>query len=290
MRWRGRRQSSNIDDRRGRRISKGVRRGGIGGIGTILIILGGLYFGVDPSFLLQALQGGGGGLPTYETAAPAELTPAQKERGQFAAVVLADTEDVWHRIFQQSGGRYEEPTLVLFAGAVESACGFSQSAMGPFYCPGDRQLYIDLAFFQELKERYRAPGDFAQAYVIAHEVAHHVQTLMGISKEVHAQRRQVSEVEANALSVRMELQADCLAGVWANRAEQASQVLERGDIEEALTAASAIGDDRLQKQAQGRVVPDSFTHGTSAQRMRWFTTGLESGDVARCDTFGASRL
>jgi uncharacterized protein len=205
-------------------------------------------------------------------------------------VVLADTEDTWHPLFEQIDRTYEEPTLVLFSGAVESACGFANAAVGPFYCPGDRQVYIDLGFFEELSDRFGAPGDFAQAYVLAHEVGHHVQTLLGISDQVRSVREQLGEADANALSVRQELQADCFAGIWANHADRSRQLLEQGDIEEGLRAASAIGDDRLQRQAQGYVVPESFTHGSSEQRMRWFQAGFAEGELSACDTFGAGQL
>ncbi|MCU0538027.1 MAG: zinc metallopeptidase [Hydrococcus sp. Prado102] len=214
--------------------------------------------------------------------------PANDEMADFVSVVLADTEDTWHGIFQQSGQTYREPTLVLFRGAVESGCGYAEAAMGPFYCPLDEKVYIDLSFYQDLKNRFQAPGDFAQAYVIAHEVGHHVQNLLGISDKVRAAQRQVSEVEANQLSVRQELQADCFAGVWAHHAERSRQILEAGDIEEALNAASSIGDDRLQKQSRGYVVPESFTHGSSAQRVRWFKRGIETGEPAQCNTFAVA--
>ena len=281
MRWRTGRRSSNIEDRRGRRVSRGVAGGGLG---TVVIVLVALYFGVDPGVLMQ-------GVPTQphttETAPP---SPEQQELAEFVSVVLADTEDTWHEIFQQSGQRYQEPKLVLFIGAVQSACGFAQAAMGPFYCPGDQKVYIDLSFYDDLRTRHGAPGDFAQAYVIAHEIGHHVQNLTGISGEVQSMRRRVSETESNQLSVRLELQADCLAGIWANHADRSRQILESGDIEEGLNAASAIGDDRLQKQAGGYVVPESFTHGSSAQRVRWFKKGMRSGRFDACNTFETERL
>jgi predicted metalloprotease len=281
MRWRTGRRSSNIEDRRGRRVSRGVAGGGLG---TVVIVLVALYFGVDPGVLMQ-------GVPTQphttETAPP---SPEQQELAEFVSVVLADTEDTWHEIFQQSGQRYQEPKLVLFTGAVQSACGFAQAAMGPFYCPGDQKVYIDLSFYDDLRTRHGAPGDFAQAYVIAHEIGHHVQNLTGISGEVQSMRRRVSETESNQLSVRLELQADCLAGIWANHADRSRQILESGDIEEGLNAASAIGDDRLQKQAGGYVVPESFTHGSSAQRVRWFKKGMRSGRFDACNTFETERL
>ena len=281
MRWRTGRRSSNIEDRRGRRVSRGVAGGGLG---TVVIVLVALYFGVDPGVLMQ-------GVPTQphttETAPP---SPEQQELAEFVSVVLADTEDTWHEIFQQSGQRYQEPKLVLFTGAVQSACGFAQAAMGPFYCPGDQKVYIDLSFYDDLRTRHGAPGDFAQAYVIAHEIGHHVQNLTGITGEVQSMRRRVSETESNQLSVRLELQADCLAGIWANHADRSRQILESGDIEEGLNAASAIGDDRLQKQAGGYVVPESFTHGSSAQRVRWFKKGMRSGRFDACNTFETERL
>jgi uncharacterized protein len=285
MRWRGGRQSTNVEDRRG------IGRGGVavgGGLGAIVITVLALLFGVDPSALLDQTGGGGGGpAPGAETrrgpAAPDD------ELGQFVRVVLGTTEDAWNEIFRQQGSRYREPTLVLFNGQVSSACGRATASVGPFYCSGDERLYIDLSFYRELKERFRAPGDFAQAYVIAHEVGHHIQHLTGAMQKVGAAQRRMSEAEANRLSVRLELQADCYSGIWARYADQRG-VVEPGDIEEALQAASAIGDDRLQKQAQGYVVPDSFTHGTSEQRARWFRAGYESGDVRRCDTFSARSL
>ncbi|HZI17647.1 MAG TPA: neutral zinc metallopeptidase [Pyrinomonadaceae bacterium] len=285
MRWKGGRQSTNVEDRRG------IGRGGMavgGGLGAIVITVLALLFGVDPSALLDQTGGGGGGpAPGAETrrgpAAPDD------ELGQFVRVVLGTTEDTWNEIFRQQGSRYREPTLVLFSGQVNSACGRATASVGPFYCSGDEKLYIDLTFYRELKERFRAPGDFAQAYVIAHEVGHHIQHLTGAMEKVSAAQRRMSQAEGNRLSVRLELQADCYSGIWARHADQRGAV-EPGDIEEALQAASAIGDDRLQKQSQGHVVPDSFTHGTSEQRARWFRVGYESGDVRRCDTFAARSL
>jgi predicted metalloprotease len=281
MRWQGGRRSSNVQDRRG------IGVGGVagGGIGAVILALVALALGVDPSVVLQTDPGTTASAP----AGSASGGPGD-EMGEFVAVVLADTEDTWNPLFREMGRSYEEPTLVLFSDAVQSACGFTRAAVGPFYCPPDRQVYIDLAFFRELDQTLGAPGDFAQAYVIAHEVGHHVQTLLGISEEVQAQSRRLSRAEANALSVRQELQADCFAGIWAHHAQRERQVLEPGDIEEALTAASAIGDDRLQRQSQGQVVPESFTHGSSAQRVRWFRRGFESGEVRACDTFGARTL
>lgn len=245
-----------------------------------------MYFGVDPSLLLQS-----GPTPAGESVRQ-EYRPSasEDELADFVSVVLADTEDTWHDLFQRSGRRYREPVLVLFTGAVESACGFAEAAMGPFYCPADHKLYIDLAFYRELRDRFQAPGDFAQAYVIAHEVGHHVQSLLGISEKVHSLQARASQREANALSVRLELQADCLAGIWAFHANRSRQVLETGDVQEALGAATAIGDDRLQRQSRGYVSPDSFTHGSSAQRVRWFQEGMETGEVNACNTFDAEQL
>lgn len=286
MRWRSGRRSKNIEDRRGARAPRGVIGGGIG---TIVLILAALYFGIDPTPLLEGMQSAnvpassGGTRPNGEDLANDPLA-------DMISVVVADTEDVWTEIFAQQGRRYEEPTLVLFSGATRSACGVGQAAMGPFYCPADKNAYIDLSFYEDMRTRYRAPGDFAQAYVIAHEIGHHVQNLLGISGEVHRMKQRVSKVEANRLSVRLELQADCFAGVWANRADRARNILESGDVEEALNAASAIGDDRLQKQSRGTVVPESFTHGTSAQRQRWFRAGLARGNPDSCDTFNTDDL
>lgn len=285
MRWRGGRRSTNIEDRRGQRAAPKVLGGGIG---TIVVILVAMYFGVDPTPLLEGMQSGGqastsGPRPTAEDLRNDPLA-------DMVSVVVADTEDVWTEIFAEQGQRYETPTLVMFTGSTRSACGLGQAAMGPFYCPADRYAYIDLGFYETMRTRFNAPGDFAQAYVIAHEIGHHVQNLLGISGKVHSLKRQLSEEEANALSVRLELQADCLAGVWANRADRARNILESGDVEEALNAASAIGDDTLQRQSRGTVVPESFTHGTAAQRQRWFRTGLKSGDVDQCDTFNANNL
>lgn len=267
MRWKGGRRSRNVEDRRG-----SSARGGMslpigktgGGIGTIVLVLAALYFGVDPGVFLQ----GGGGTAQQGAATPYQPTAKEQELADFVSVVLADTEDTWRQLFADSGSSYRDPKLVLFSGKVDSACGFAQAAMGPFYCPADQKVYIDLSFYDELRKRHGAPGDFAQAYVIAHEVAHHVQNLLGISTKVHQAQQAESKAEGNALSVRLELQADCLAGVWANHADRTRGIVENGDVEEALTAASAIGDDRLQKESRGYVTPDSFTHGSSAQRMR----------------------
>ena len=283
MRWRNRRQSQNIEDRRGAPRT-GLMLGG-GGLGTLVILLVALFFGVDLQTLLE--QAPSNSVPGAQIEGP--ISPEEEALQQFVSVVLADTEDAWHALFQQSGEPYREPTLVLFTGQVRSACGIAGSAVGPFYCPGDEKVYIDLAFYQELKARFHAPGDFAQAYVIAHEVGHHVQNLLGIMDKVHSAQARMSEAQANQLSVRLELQADFLAGVWAHYAQE-SDVVEPGDIEEALQAASAIGDDRLQHEAQGYVVPDSFTHGTSEQRAHWFRRGLETGDIQQGDTFAAQSL
>lgn len=285
MRWQGGRRSRNIEDRRGRRISRKARGGGIG---VILLALVGMYFGIDPGVILNVGNQMGGG--TVTETVPYQPTGEENALADFVAVVLGDTEDTWHAEFRRQGGTYREPTLVLFSGAVESACGYAQAAMGPFYCPADQKVYIDLSFYHDLKYKMNAPGDFAQAYVIAHEVGHHIQNLLGISGQVHAARQRLSETEYNQLSVRLELQADCLSGVWANHADRARQVIEPGDIDEALNAASQIGDDRLQQQARGYVTPDSFTHGTSEQRARWFKVGFNSGDMNSCNTFEALRL
>ncbi|MBK8507986.1 MAG: neutral zinc metallopeptidase [Candidatus Competibacter sp.] len=282
MRWRTGRESDNVEDRRGMR---GVPVIAGGGIGTVVIVLLAMFFGVDPTVMLQSLGPG-----EVSVQQPAPSSPEQDEKSRFVSVVLADTEDTWRALFNQLGGTYREPKLVLFSGVAQSACGYAQSAVGPFYCPADQKVYIDLVFFQDLQNRFRAPGEFAQAYVIAHEVGHHVQNLMGISEKVQAARERSGPAEANALSVRLELQADCFAGVWAHHAHKARQILEAGDIEAALNAASAIGDDRMQMQAKGYVAPDSFTHGSSAQRVRWFKRGISSGDLRQCDSFNAAQL
>lgn len=272
------RQSSNVEDRRGRAGPRMAVGGGAGLIILLLVIL----LGGNP---LQFLGGGGPGIAV----GPGVTTPAQDEAAKFVALVLGDTEDVWTELFKQMGREYRPPTLVLFTDYVESGCGTASSMVGPFYCPLDQKLYIDLSFFADLRERFGAPGDFAQAYVIAHEVGHHVQNLLGTMEGVQRRQAQSDEVAANALSVRLELQADFLAGVWAHHAHAARQILEEGDIEEGLRAAAAIGDDRLQMQSRGRVVPDSFTHGTSAQRVEWFRRGFESGDLRMGDTFSEVR-
>ncbi|HEY3167985.1 MAG TPA: neutral zinc metallopeptidase, partial [Candidatus Binatia bacterium] len=274
-------ESQNIEDRRGFRVSRGVAGGGIG---TIVIVLIALFFGVDPSLLLQGnLQ---------ETNLPQTPSPqsqqsvGQDEMRQFVARVLGSTERTWSEIFRAAGRTYDKPTLVLFSDTVQSACGFAQAAAGPFYCGPDQKVYIDLSFYRDLRQRFQAPGDFAQAYVIAHEVGHHVQNLLGIMTKVQSlQSRAGSKSEANALSVRLELQADCLAGIWASYANRERNILEQGDVEEGLNAASQIGDDRMQKRAQGYVVPEGFTHGSAEQRVRWFRRGIESADLKQCDTF-----
>jgi len=327
MRWRGQRESENVEDRRGQRRGFGFpfpgggmrvpssggggggRGGGIGIVGLLIILGLVVFFGVDPSVIMQGPGPGGGGtgfpdirLPQQQPDAtnfPVPGGQAQIERPKsageddlkkFIAVVLATTEDSWTRTFRELGARYREPKLVLFSGYVRSACGTGMAAMGPFYCPADEKVYIDLDFYRELKNRFRAPGDFAQAYVVAHEVGHHVQKQLGIADKVEAAKRRIGRKEGNALQVRMELQADCFAGVWAHRMEADKGLIEPGDIDEALGAASAIGDDRIQKQTQGYVVPDSFTHGSSEQRVRWFRRGYEDGALQACDTFNTERL
>lgn len=300
MRWRGNRQSDNIEDRRG------MRSPAVGGLGG-----GGLLNLVPMVFKLLGPKGGiiallgigaytlfsgnldsllGSGEAPQQAAGQIEQSAGEQELVQFVSVVLADTEDTWHELFRQQGKTYREPRLVLFRDATRSSCGLGQAAMGPFYCPQDQKVYIDLGFYDDLKNRFKAPGDFAQAYVIAHEVGHHVQTLLGISERVQQAKQKLDQVQANQLSVRQELQADCLAGIWAHHADRSRQLLETGDVEEGLTAASAIGDDRLQKQSRGYVSPDSFTHGSSAQRVKWFKRGLQSGSLKDCDTFAAESL
>jgi len=299
MKWEGHRQSDNVEDRRaggGGGLGGGGRRlGGRGiGLGTVAIaLLAGWVFGINPLTILGVL-GGAEGLapPTAQTApaGPARRPPADDPLAGFVSTVLASTEDHWRQAFQAGGQTYREPGLVLFRGATRTACGTGQSAMGPFYCPGDEKVYIDLGFFETMRQRLGAPGDFAQAYVIAHEVGHHVQHVLGITDKVEAQRRRVSEAQGNALSVRLELQADCLAGVWAHHSNKQKQWLEPGDVDEALNAASQIGDDTLQRKSQGVVVPESFTHGSSAQRVNWFKRGMGSGRMADCNTFEARSL
>ena len=299
MKWRGREKSSNIEDRRNQRVS-GVR-GGSGDIirllpaifrllgfkGTAILLIGVVLLATFTGNLpaLLSLFGIPSSAPTVSSSEPLQETAEEKERVDFVSVILADTEETWSTIFRENGQRYSPPKLVLFRGVVNSACGTAQSAMGPFYCPGDQRVYIDLSFYDQLQNQLNAPGDFAQAYVIAHEVGHHIQTLLGISQQVNAARNSVSQAECKKLSVKQEVQADCFAGVWAHHANKTRQLLEVGDLEEGLTAASAIGDDTLQKQATGVVRPDSFTHGSSAQRVRWFKTGYKNGDVETCDTF-----
>lgn len=285
MQWKGRRESDNVEDVRGGGGKRGLAIGG--GIGTIIIVVLGLLMGKGPFDILHQVAN----QPATSTEQiPAPNNPAEDEAASFVKVVLADNEDVWHKIFEEQGMQYKEPKLVLFSGEVQSGCGDASSSMGPFYCPGDEKVYIDLSFYNELKDRFNAPGDFTMAYVVSHEVGHHIQNLLGISDKVHQMRERLSEEEYNKLSVKLELQADFLAGVWAHHAQQMKNILEEGDIEEALNAANAIGDDRLQKQAQGYVVPDAFTHGTSEQRMRWFKKGFDSGDINQGDTFGAKSL
>jgi len=281
MRWEDEERSENVEDRRGMHVS---RRMVGGGIGTVILVLAALYFGIDPSIILQSVPMTG---PAPEAQ---QQRPGSDPMSQFVSVVLADTEKTWHEIFRRYGKTYQEPKLVLFSGAVQSACGFAQAAMGPFYCPEDHRVYIDLSFYEDLKNRFRAPGDFAQAYVIAHEIGHHVQNLLGITEQVQAAMQRSSRAEANRLSVKMELQADCLAGVWGYHADKSRHILEAGDLEEALGAASAIGDDRIMKQTRSTIAPESFTHGTSEQRVRWFRRGFETGDLNQCNTFKADTL
>lgn len=292
MKWEGHETSDQVEDRRGMGAGGGPRGLGGGrrlGLGAIVIALvAGWLFGINPMTVL-GLLGGEGGLPTAQQAPTGATVPLQDKPALFTATVLKDTERVWGQVFQAAGSRYEPPRLVLFRGSTPTACGSGNSAMGPFYCPGDRQIYIDLDFFDTLSRRLGAPGDFAQAYVIAHEVAHHVQNLMGVTGKVDAMRARSSQTQQNAVSVRVELQADCLAGVWAHHSQRSKGWLEAGDIEEGLRAAAQIGDDTLQKASQGHVVPESFTHGTSAQRVSWFRRGLEGGSVSQCDTFAPAR-
>lgn len=299
MKWRGNRRSSNIDDRRNQRVS-GIQ-GGSGGIirllpavfrllgfkGTAILVIGIIVFATLTGNLpaLLSLLGMPSSAPTVSSSEPLQESAEEKERVDFVSVILADTEDTWSAIFKENGQRYPPPKLVLFRGVVNSACGTAQAAMGPFYCPADQQVYIDLSFYDQLQNQFKAPGDFAQAYVIAHEVGHHIQNLLGISQQVNAARNKMSQVQWNKLSVKQELQADCFAGIWAHYANKSRHLLEAGDLEEGLTAASAIGDDTLQKQATGVVRPDAFTHGSSAQRVKWFKTGYDSGNVDTCDTF-----
>ena len=295
MKWEGNRESDNVEDRRsggGGGFGGGLFGGRSIGIGTIVVALvGGWIFGINPLTILSLLSGGGA--PTAQVQqqpGQSQRPPADDRMARFVSTVLADTEDVWKEVFAKGGSTYKEPRLVLFRGATQTACGQGQAAMGPFYCPGDQKVYIDLGFYETLTRQLGAPGDFAQAYVIAHEVGHHVQNLMGISGKMDAMRGRVSKAEYNALSVRLELQADCFAGLWAQKAQTSRQILEKGDIEEAMNAAAKIGDDALQRGSGGAVVPESFTHGTSAQRQRWFDTGFKTGSVKACDTFSARNL
>jgi len=283
MEWSGGRRSENIEDRRGMRVGPGLVVGG--GLGTIALVIVGLLLGVDPRVILNDA---GAGLDSNTPAV--NSTPANDEAREFVATVVGYTEDTWSEIFREGGARYQPPTLVLFTHAVESACGLGQAAMGPFYCPEDAKVYLDLSFFQELRSRFRSPGDFAEAYVIAHEVGHHVQNLLNISGKVESFQRRARQRDANQASVRLELQADCLAGVWASRTERSQQArglkfLDVGDLDEALQAASQIGDDKIQMESQGYVVPESFTHGSAEQRMRWFKQGFQMGTIAGCNTF-----
>ena len=286
MRWEGSRRSDNVEDRRG--SSLGGRPVALGAGGFVIILIIALLTGVNPLSLLQGVDANVDTPVASGSAVPG--TPEEEKMKDFVSAVLGETEDVWREIFSRRGKTYRDPKLVLFSGLVESACGTAQSASGPFYCPGDEKVYLDMSFFSELSQRLGAPGDFAQAYVIAHEIGHHVQDLLGISGQVDAMRRRVGEAESNQLSVRLELQADFLAGVWAHYAQERMSVLEPGDLEEALNAASSIGDDRLQRRSQGYVVPDAFTHGTSEQRVKWFRRGYETGDMAQGDTFSARDL
>lgn len=298
MRWKGRRVSSNLEDRRG---GGGAKAGGFSILGLIVAFVAWKFFGVDPQMAYQATKQVTSGQQQQATGLE-NPTPEQQETAAFVGTVLADTEDTWSQVFKQQGMQYNSPKLVMFSGTVNSGCGAAQSAMGPFYCPADQKIYIDTAFFKDMHQQMgisgeqnqselstqNAAGDFAQAYVIAHEVGHHIQNLLGISGQVQQARQTANEAQGNQLSVRLELQADCLAGVWAKDTHQRTQFLDNGDIEEAMDAAHKIGDDYLQKRARGQVVPDSFTHGTSAQRMQWFDKGMQSGDINQCDTFKAS--
>ena len=299
MKWEGNRESNNVEDRRGEGGSGGGG-GGLGGliggrgigVGTIVVaLLGGWLFGINPLTILNALSGGAPSAQVAQQPGPAQRPPADDRMAKFVGTVLADTEDVWKDVFTKGGATYKEPRLVLFRGSTSTGgCGAGQSAMGPFYCPADQKVYIDLAFYETLTKRLGAPGDFAQAYVIAHEVGHHVQNLIGISGKMDQMRSRVSKTEYNALSVRLELQADCFAGVWGHHAQNQRQILQQGDVEEAMNAAAKIGDDALARSSGGAVVPESFTHGSSAQRQRWFDNGLKNGSVKACDTFSARNL
>ena len=282
MKWSNRRRSSNVEDRRG----GAAKAAGIGGLGAVIVVIVSLFFGFNPLTMLTVVDTTTRITGINKQSGDYQPTPEEQEKAEFVAVVLADTEDVWNNVFTQNGMQYQEPKLVLFSGSIKSACGFAQAAMGPFYCPADQKVYIDLSFYDDMKRKYHAPGDFAQAYVIAHEVGHHVQNLLGISDKVQNLRSRVGKKAGNALSVRLELQADCFAGLWANHTEKSKHILEKGDIREALNAASAIGDDRLQKQGRGYINPDSFTHGSSEQRVSWYKKGMLNGNIQDCDTFG----
>ena len=285
MRLDDQRESENVEDRRGGGLSIG--RGGLGLGGMVLALVVSYFLGVDPSTVINLINQA----PSVASAPPsAQMPPADDEAARFISKVLSSTEDTWRGVFSRAGKTYQDPKLVLFTGSTPTACGTGQAAMGPFYCPGDQKVYIDLAFYRDLKERFKAPGEFAQAYVVAHEVGHHVQHLLGISERVQAERSRRGKAEGNALSVRLELQADCFAGVWGRSADTMKKMLEPGEIEQALVAAAAIGDDRLQQQGRGVIVPESFTHGSSAQRVHWFKQGFQTGDPAQCDTFKAGRL
>jgi len=287
MRWKGERQSKNVEDRRGMSISRGAKVGGIGGLGLVALVVVGLFLGIDPGVMLQV----GDSLQSPPASVQHSVGPGpDDDDSRFVAVVLAETEDVWNDVFSGAGRRCQEPKLVLFSGAVESACGMAGSAVGPFYCPADQKVYLDLVFFDELHNRFGASGDFARAYVIAHEIGHHVQMQLGILQQVSQIQSRVGTPEKNKLSVMLELQADCLAGMWAHQAHKRRDILESGDLEEGLNAASAVGDDRIQKSSRGYVVPDGFTHGSSAQRVRWFRRGFEEGTLQACNTFEADRL
>jgi uncharacterized protein len=288
MRWKDERRSDNVEDER-RVQPAGIAIGG--GIGTLILAMVAIYFGADPRAVLNALQNQQQNAPVgQQRQAGGPADPAEEERVDFVKAILGDTEDVWNDLFKQMDLRYKEPKLVLFSGRVNSACGLANSAVGPFYCPADEKVYIDLSFYKELKDRFKAPGEFAEAYVIAHEIGHHVQNLMGISEKVHAQQMRANKTAGNKLSVMLELQADFLAGVWANHAQSSRKILDAGDIEDGLRAAAAIGDDRLQLESQGYVRPDSFTHGSSEQRVYWFRKGLKTGDIKQGDTFNAPDL
>jgi predicted metalloprotease len=291
MWWQGGRRSENIEDQRGGALPRGARLGGMGGLGVLIIAVVAMFLGVDPRVLFQ---GGPMNDSPYVSVPPnqgsRQAPLGNDELRDFVSVVLADTEDTWQEVFHRMERTYEPPTLVLFSEAVRSACGFAESATGPFYCPNDRKVYLDLSFFDDLRTRFRAPGDFAQAYVIAHEVGHHVQTLLGISQQVHNRRVRLSPSQANQLSVRLELQADCFAGVWAHLAQNARHILDSADIEEGMNATGALGDDRIQRRAQGYIVPESFTHGSAAQRARWFRQGWSEGDPEQCNTFRMDQL